>query len=75
MLCDLDDRAQDVLILRALRHNDGSAAQAHLRAGTPIYYCDDDFDEEDIVQKWPNGSREIVDINDEGHISIGLVSC
>lgn len=70
MLCDLDDRAQDALIVRALRHDDGAAAQEHLRSGRPIYYCDEDFDEEDIVREWPNGTRELVDINDQGLISV-----
>lgn len=72
-LSGLDERTQDVLITRALRQDDGAAAQEHLSAGRPIYYCDDDFDEEDIVREWPNGSREIVDIDDEGHVSV--VAC
>lgn len=70
VLCALDDRAQDALIVRALRHDDGSAAREHLRSGRPIYYCDEDFDEEDILREWPDGTREIVDIDDQGRISI-----
>jgi hypothetical protein len=73
MLCELDDRAQDVLITRALRHDDGSAAQEHLRSGRPIYYCEDDVDEDGIVREWPDGTREIVDIDDQGHIALSPV--
>jgi len=69
-LIGLDERTQDVLITRALRQDDGAAAQEHLSAGRPIYYYDDDFDEENIVREWPNGSREIVDIDDQGRISV-----
>jgi hypothetical protein len=47
MLCDLDDRAQDALVARALRHDDGVAAQEHSRPGRPIYYCEEDFDKEE----------------------------
>ena len=69
-LFELDDRAQDTLIARALRRDDGSAAQEHLRAGRPIYYCDDDLSDNRMVREWPDGTREIVDIDDTGHATV-----
>lgn len=56
-------------IARALLFpDDGRAAQAHLDAGHPIYYCEDEYPDE-MVRKWPDGKLELVTIAYDGSIS------
>lgn len=61
-----DDDAVTCEIVRALEAgDDGAAAQAHLATGHPIYYCDDSFPNA-IVRRWPDGLRELVQVDDHG---------
>jgi hypothetical protein len=69
-LCELDDHAFDVLVTRAFRLPDGLAAQEHLRAGRPIFYCDDEFGDDDIIREWPDGSRELVTVDEDGKVTV-----
>ena len=48
--------------------DDGQAAQAHLDAGHPIYYYEDEYPYE-MVRKWPDGKLELVTIAYDGSIS------
>jgi hypothetical protein len=67
---ELDERAERkfaLLFERELRHDDGAAAKAHLRAGRPVYYIDWRFDDE-IVRRWPSGQCELVTLDDVGQI-------
>jgi hypothetical protein len=68
-LCELDDYAFDVVVTRALRLPDGSAAQQHLRAGRPIYYCDDEFCDS-LIREWPDGARELVIVDGDGKLTV-----
>ncbi len=47
-------------IARDLRHGDDSAAREHLAAGRPIVYCDDDTPAGHVIQRYPDGRRELV---------------
>lgn len=47
-------------LMRAGRDDDGSAAQAHLDAGFPIYYAEDDTPAELLIKEYPDGHRELV---------------
>lgn len=51
-----------------LDDDDGQAAKSHLKAGRPIYYCDDLYPDE-FVRKWPDGRRELVSVDDAGNIT------
>lgn len=42
----------------------GAAAQAHLDAGRPIYYCEDDTPEGLVVREMPSGQRDLVKMVD-----------
>lgn len=44
----------------AIQHDDGSAAQAHLDAGRPIYQQTDDFHNDLIEKVFPDGRRQLV---------------
>lgn len=55
-------------ILRELRQGDDSAARAHLAAGRPIYYHDQEHD--GLVREWPDGRIELVDVDEDGHIIV-----
>lgn len=66
----LDDRTTRKFWLaleKKLRRDDGAAAHAHLKAGRPIYYVDFRFDNE-MVRKWPDGTQELVTVNESGHV-------
>ena len=51
-----------------LSPDDGQAAQSHLDAGRPIYYCEDAYPDE-MVRKWPGGKRELVTVAYDGTVS------
>jgi len=51
---------------RTLAHDDGAAAKSHLAAGHPIYYCDDNYPDA-MIKKWPDGRRELVNVDHTGH--------
>jgi len=57
-------------IEREIMKEDGSAAEEHLAAGRCIFYCDDHFEDE-IICEWPDGTKELVIVNESGEI----VSC
>lgn len=46
-----------------LGSDDGAAAKSHLAAGRPIYYCDDSYPDA-MIRKWPDGRRELVNVDD-----------
>lgn len=54
-------------IARELAQYDDSAARMHLAAGRPIYYHDQVNGE--LVREWPDGRIELVDVDEDGHIS------
>ncbi|CCD29355.1 conserved hypothetical protein [Candidatus Glomeribacter gigasporarum BEG34] len=54
---------------RVLSNDDGQAAQSHLSAGRPIYYCDDRYPD-DFIREWPDGRRELISVDDTGKISV-----
>lgn len=56
------------IALALLLPDDGQAAQAHLDAGHPIYYCEDAYPDE-MVRKWPDGHLELVTVTYDGSIS------
>lgn len=56
-----------VLLKRELSRDDGAAARSHLEAGRSIYYCDDRFVDE-IVRECPDGTKELLEINEVGEI-------
>lgn len=45
-----------------LRRDDGEVARAHLRAGNPIYYSDENFPDH-VVREWPDGRRELITVS------------
>lgn len=45
---------------RTLRKGDGSAANARLAAGYPIYYSEDDTPAGLVIKENPDGSRQLV---------------
>lgn len=55
---------------RTLRQDDGAAAQEHLLAGGAISYCDDVFDEDDLIREWPDETKQLVDINDQAELEL-----
>lgn len=56
------------IALTLLLPDDGQAAQAHLDAGKPIYYCEKKYPDE-MVRKWPDGHLELVTVTYDGSIS------
>jgi hypothetical protein len=65
---DSDERKFWILVERELRRDDGAAAESHLAAGLPVYYCLDDFSD-DIVREWPDGRKDLVQVSDAGDIT------
>ncbi|MDV3469851.1 hypothetical protein RZA67_14090 [Stenotrophomonas sp. C3(2023)] len=56
---DLSDRLwQDLLV--EVQKDPGEAARAHLQAGRPIYYSEDDTPEGLLIKKYPDGRKELV---------------
>ena len=53
----------------ALAQDDGSAAQEHLAAGFPIYYCDDRYPD-GVVKEYPDGHKELVTIGASEKIEV-----
>lgn len=66
-LDDRDTRKFWLVLEQELRHDDGAAAQAHLRAGRPIYYVDYRFENE-MVRKWPDGTQDLVTLDKVGQV-------
>ncbi|HAT33012.1 MAG TPA: hypothetical protein DCW29_19855 [Janthinobacterium sp.] len=55
---------------RALAADDvAAAAKSHLAAGRPITYVDDEYPDE-LVRKWPDGRRELVDVAADGTVHV-----
>jgi hypothetical protein len=57
------------LLKAVLAKDDGAAAAEHLAAGRPITYRDARFPNA-IMRKWPDGRRELVDVDEEGNIIV-----
>lgn len=51
-------------------HDDGAAARAHLAAGRPIYYSEDDTPAGLLVKQHPDGRRELVRFHEAGDVVI-----
>ncbi len=57
----------DAIVADLFLPDDGQAAQSHLDAGRPIYYCEDAYPDE-MVREWPGGNRELVTVALDGTI-------
>lgn len=53
-------------LVAGVRRADGAAAQAHLAAGRPIYYAEDDTPAGLLVKEHPDGRRELVKFDEAG---------
>jgi hypothetical protein len=47
-------------LLASLEAGDGSAAQASLAAGVPIYYAEEDTPVACLIKEYPDGHKELV---------------
>ena len=56
-------------IERAVQFDDGLAAKTHLAAGRAIYYGDPRFPGQ-IVKEYPDGRRQLVDIDEKSVVTI-----
>jgi HAD domain in Swiss Army Knife RNA repair proteins len=56
-------------IERAVRFDDGLAAKSHLAAGRAIYYGDPQYPGQ-IVKEYPDGRRQLVNIDEKGVITV-----
>lgn len=54
---------------QALAQDDEQAAQSHLAAGRPVHYCDDRYPDA-IMREWPDGRRELVVVDGDGHVRV-----
>lgn len=54
---------------KVLANDDGAAAQEHLAAGRPITYRDPHFPDA-IMRKWPDGRRELIDVDENGNVTV-----
>lgn len=67
---DVQDEAEDTRLwdafVKQLGNMDDAAARAHHAAGRPIYVGSGREDR--IVRIWPDGRREAVTVDDNGHI-------
>ncbi|MGB4780774.1 hypothetical protein [Candidatus Methylomirabilis sp.] len=54
--------------------DDGEAAKAHLAAGRAIYYSDNEYPGQ-IVREWPDGSRQLVQIDRFNAVTVVLEIC
>jgi len=54
---------------KTLANDDGAAAKEHLAAGRPIYYCDDKYPDR-MIRKWPDGRRELVQVDEAGTATV-----
>jgi len=41
----------------------GDAARQHLAEGRPVYYSEHDTPKGRLIREWPNGTRELVDVD------------
>lgn len=57
----------DAIVKNLFLPDDGQAAQSHLDAGRPIYYCEDAYPDE-MVRQWPDGNRELVTLALDGTV-------
>jgi hypothetical protein len=51
-----------MLTAEDIAQDDGEAAKTHLAAGRAIYYGDPEYPGQ-IVREWPDGSRQLVQID------------
>lgn len=54
---------------RVLANDDGAASKEHLAAGRPVTYRDPHFPDA-IMRKWPNGRRELIDVDENGNVTV-----
>lgn len=69
MIDDNDDEISRFILKKLLLEDDGEAAIGHLAAGRPVTYRDPDFPDE-IRRKWPDGRRELIDVDDTGGVTV-----
>lgn len=56
-------------IEHAVRFDDELAAKAHLAAGRAIYYGDPQYPEQ-IVKEYPDGRRQLVNIDEQSVVTV-----
>lgn len=52
--------------VKSVLRDDKSAAQAHLRAGRPIYYRKQDTPADLVIRESPDGKRELIEVTSTG---------
>ncbi|WP_063828295.1 hypothetical protein [Paraburkholderia caledonica] len=70
-LDSLDERTFEAEFLDRLAHDDGSAAQAHLAAGRPIYYHDPNTSADLVIKLFPDGTHQLVRFDLRGEHVVG----
>lgn len=68
-MSSLEQRTFWAVLEKVLANDDGAASKAHLAAGRPVTYRARQFPDA-IMRKWPDGRRELVDVDDEGNVTI-----
>lgn len=53
-------------LIAGVERADGAAARAHLEAGRPIYYVEDDTPAGLLIKEHPDGRRELVKFDEAG---------
>ena len=56
-------------IEQAVHFDDGLAAKTHLAAGRAIYYGDPQYPDQ-IVKEYPDGRRQLVDIDEQSVVTV-----
>ena len=68
-MSEREERAFWACFLRALRRDAEHAAQEHLLAGNPVYFCDDSVPC-GIIRQWPEGQMDLVHVDENGHVTV-----
>ena len=66
---EVERALEEFLRMLEADEDDGAAAKAHLAAGRPIYYCEDCYPVS-MIRKWPDGRRELVNVDEKGKIAV-----
>ena len=57
---------------KKLMQHDDSTARAHLDAGFPIYYMEENTPENLIVKEYPSGRRQWIPPSTRGHADVAV---
>jgi len=57
-------------LIRQILKDDGAAAKLHLSSGRPIAYCDDAISTDFVIREWPDGRRELINVDGSGNVTI-----